>query len=810
MNTIFYEVKTALASRLPHVLSELLPGGKVQGHEYVCASLEGSEGTSCSTNIETGKGSDFATGDTWGDVIALAAKVWNVRQLEAAKRLAELYGLECRSIANNRDAQRRTQRDAEALSSIAPYGEQLRKPQTDTDISGTTQTNAVSSEFVAMYPIPSTAPMRPHRHKQYGIPTKLWTYTDNQGRPMAHTARFETPQGKVVLPLTYGKQDSIPKWTWKALPEPRPLYNLQGLAQTTKPILIVEGEKTADAAQVLFPNYTITTWSGGAQAVHKADWSILQGRTVILWPDHDQAGNKAMLEVAKALTPYTKDVCMITLPPTLPEKWDLADAIPENVHVHSILQDAKPIENFAQVQTATAQSVMQNNDSEELSFKSWPQFSWASCPGLLGDFVKLATRDSEADPAAVCITTLVRFAAEVYAFSEKRGPHIYVGETAHPPRLFAVICGNSSKARKGTSRYPVATLFGRDYCEEQELRSWKVCMPAKESGGPLSTGEGLAFHVREETEEERTRQQKSNPHLLLRDKEDKRLLISDEEFATALSCIKREGNTLSMGIRCFWDSGDYAPLTKNNPITVKGAHINIITHITMQELALCLDEVQAVNGFGNRFLWICARRSKLVALPPRMPEVEIALMQRELWRLVGLAQSRSLMTMSSQALDIWKSIYPELSKEHNGFAGSIINRSEAQTLRLALVYALLDGQTVIGESHLQSALSLWNYAQESALYIFSDRSADPLEEKILRILKAGALTATELSNALQRHVPKERLQPLIQRLEAQRKITITKEKGAGRPRTILSLNIGSEKSSLSEISEKREERGKHV
>ncbi len=769
MNNIFYQVKNALEPRLPDVLSELLPGGRVQGHEYVCASLEGGVGTSCSTNINTGKGSDFATGEAWGDIIALAAKVWDVKQYEAAKRLAEQYGV---------------------LRSVP-----MQKQQ--------------PAEFIPIVPIPATAPQPPQAHHQYGRPSKLWTYRNAQGQILQHIARFDTPQGKIILPLTYGKQGNIAKWMWKALSAPRPLYNLHKLAQTTKPILIVEGEKTADAAQVLFPNHTVITWSGGAQAVHKADWSVLQERNITLWPDHDQAGHKAMLEVAKILTPYTKNVRMVTLPSTLPEKWDLADNIPSHFDVNKALQEALPVADFlhrfSNIKT-TDTPPPPHVDSDDLSLKSWPKFSWEACPGLLGDFVKLATCNSEADPAAVCITTLVRFAAEVYAFGEKQGPHIYVGETTHPPRLFAVICGNSSKARKGTSRYPVATLFGRDYCQEQDLRSWKVALPAKESGGPLSTGEGLAFHVREESDEERNRQQKNNPHLPLRDKADKRLLISDEEFATALSCIKREGNTLSMGIRCFWDSGDYAPLTKNNPITVKGAHINIITHITMQELALCLDEVQAVNGFGNRFLWICARRSKLVALPPRMPESEIAFMQRELWRLVGLAQNRGLMSMNAAALDMWKKIYPELSKEHNGFAGSIINRSEAQTLRLALVYALLDGQAVIAERHLQAALSLWNYAQESALYIFSDRSSDPLEEKVLSILKAGALTATELSNALQRHVPRERLQPVLQRLEAQRKITIIKEKGAGRPRTILTLNKGGEKSSLSEKSEKCEER----
>lgn len=104
------------------------------------------------------------------------------------------------------------------------------------------------------------------------------------------------------------------------------------------------------------------------------------------------------------------------------------------------------------------------------------------------------------------------------------------------------------------------------------------------------------IQVRDENDDERERRQRQNPTEPIRETGDKRLIIMDEAFASGLACTKREGNTLSMGIRCFWDSGDYAPLTKNNPVMVRGAHISIITHITMQELAVCLGKVQTVNG----------------------------------------------------------------------------------------------------------------------------------------------------------------------------------------------------------------------
>ena len=778
MTSIFDQVKAALAPRLPEVLAELLPGGRISGREYVCASLQGDAGTSCATNLETGKGSDFATGESWGDVIALAAKVWNMRQGEAAQELARLYHIDA--------------------------GQNAPQPLRQ------------SAVFTIILPVPESAPQPPRCHAQHGQASALWRYTDGQGCTLSYVARFDTPAGKVILPLCFAQYGTNrPQWVWKALPEPRPLYNLSSLTALPDdaPVLLVEGEKAADAAQVLFSHCAALTWSGGANAVGKADWSSLAGRTVTIWPDNDEPGFKAALEIAALLKSIAASVHIVLPSASLPEKWDVADPAPEGFTPHAALQDTLTVEDFCRsvssrmgghataIQTDTAPAT-NTPDTDDLTLKEWPRFSWDACPGLLGDFVRLATRNSEADPAAVCITALVRFGAEVYSYGGRSdlGPHFYIGETIHPPRLFAVICGNSSKARKGTSRHPVTKLFAREHCQPADLKGWGVALPARESGGPLSTGEGLAHHVRDESDEERERHQRQNPNEPIREKGDKRLIILDEEFASGLACTKREGNTLSMGIRCFWDSGDYAPLTKNNPVTVRGAHISILTHITVQELAVCLGEVQAVNGFGNRFLWICARRAKLVPLPARMPDAELAPLQRELWRLVGLAQQRGTMTMTPPAVALWESLYTELSQEHSGLAGSIINRAEAQTLRLALIYALLDGAERIAENHLQAALAMWNYAQESALYIFGNKAADPVEQKILALLESGEKTGTEVNKYFGGHVSKERLQTVLEELAARQRISLTKYTSGGRPRLVISL---CEKSGISVESGKR-------
>ena len=147
--SIFREVKDVLQCRLADVIRELLPGGKVSGREYQCASLQGGAGSSCVTNMETGRGSDFATGESWGDIVGLAAKVWNVRQGKAARGLADRYGIRL-------DGMPQTPRPAP--SAVA------------------------SSVFTPIAPVPGSAPQAPRIHPQHGQASALWRYTDEKGR----------------------------------------------------------------------------------------------------------------------------------------------------------------------------------------------------------------------------------------------------------------------------------------------------------------------------------------------------------------------------------------------------------------------------------------------------------------------------------------------------------------------------------------------------------------------------------------------------------------------------------------------------
>ena len=109
-------------------------------------------------------------------------------------------------------------------------------------------------------------------------------------------------KGKLFLPLTYGVLDGKPGWHTKAPDKPKPLYGLNRLAFAPDAVvLICEGEKSADAAQRLFPDMVAMSWMGGVNGDGGADLVPLAGHNVILWGDADEVGAGAVARLLKRL-----------------------------------------------------------------------------------------------------------------------------------------------------------------------------------------------------------------------------------------------------------------------------------------------------------------------------------------------------------------------------------------------------------------------------------------------------------------------------------------------------------------------------
>ena len=91
----FDAINRAALERLPDLLSRWLPDGRIEGLEFVAKNPRRADRRpgSFKINMRTGRWGDFATGDTGGDVISLAAYLDNTKQIEAACNLAHMRGL---------------------------------------------------------------------------------------------------------------------------------------------------------------------------------------------------------------------------------------------------------------------------------------------------------------------------------------------------------------------------------------------------------------------------------------------------------------------------------------------------------------------------------------------------------------------------------------------------------------------------------------------------------------------------------------------------------------------------------------------
>jgi hypothetical protein len=213
--------------------------------------------------------------------------------------------------------------------------------------------------------------------------------------------------------------------------------------------------------------------------------------------------------------------------------------------------------------------------------------------GIAGELVRAIEPHSEADPAAILIQFLVCAGNAI-----GRGPYFPIEADQHRTNLFAVLVGETSQGRKGTSLgWAKRTTVAADPSWENGITSG------------LASGEGLIHAVRD------TRygvDKKGEQIVVDEGVVDKRLLVVEEEFARVLRVGSREGNILSSVVRDAWDGKTLRGLSKNSPSKASGAHISIIGHITREELLANMSGGDATNGVGNRFLWVFVKRSKLL------------------------------------------------------------------------------------------------------------------------------------------------------------------------------------------------------
>ncbi len=592
-----------------------------------------------------------------------------------------------------------------------------------------------------------------------------YVYRSENGDPLFRVKRYKTLTGKTFV------QERADGGRWiggegcmqgvELVPYRLPEW------KDSKMVCIVEGEKDADSLWSL--GIPATCNPGGAGKWRLEFNSLFAGKDVVIFPDNDAPGERHAKDVACNLLHIANKVRIATLPGLL-EKGDVSDWIQAGGTCDQLIQLMQRVSPYEETPSI---SMIQKN---EPAAQHWPDLAPEALYGLPGNIVRSIDPFTEADPASVLIHVLAAFGNIIGS-----GAHAAVQNDLHPARIFAVVIGESSKGRKGTSWSTPREIFSRVDSKWSEGRV--RC--------GLSSGEGLIYHVRDELS--KTVAVKKGGRIIDYEEEivdpgesDKRLFCIESEFSNMLKIMGREGNSLSGVVRQAWDSGNLSTLTRNNPIHSTGAHVSIIGHTTRDELIRCLSATEQCNGFGNRFLWLLAKRSKALPHGAALPLEIVNDLVVQMERAVAFARNAGRIVRDTPANEMWETIYYLLSEGRPGLAGGLLNRAEAQVLRLSLIYALMDCSSVIRVEHLQAATALWDYCEGSVRYIFGTKTGDQYADRITEALlesENGYLTDDDIGRLFGGHRTREKdlALDLLLRLG---KVTKESRQTKGRPVTV--------------------------
>lgn len=291
------------------LLKRWLPNGVlVAGKEWTVGSVDGEAGSSLSINVKNGRWKDFQTGEAGGDLISLYAAIHRMPVGKAAAELARDERLE----------------DVAGIVTPPPGGAPPPPPRPPKPPAPPPGPASEPEGWKSVMPVPPTAQRATFKHgyrKREDIVHTAEYRLD--GHLLGYVVRFRTSDGgKETLPYTWcvSERDGGAMWKWKMWDFPRPLFLPGGLKPGTRTVVLVEGEKKAEALHALLEAgspgvYCVASWPGGCKSWTKALWQWLEGATVLAWPDcdakrepltkaeRDACGDDVALEVAKASKP---------------------------------------------------------------------------------------------------------------------------------------------------------------------------------------------------------------------------------------------------------------------------------------------------------------------------------------------------------------------------------------------------------------------------------------------------------------------------------------------------------------------------
>ena len=380
--------------------------------------------------------------------------------------------------------------------------------------------------------------------------------------------------------------------------------------------------------------------------------------------------------------------------------------------------------------------------------------------GILGEITTAAAPTTEADPVGIYAS--LQAGVGVFIGPD---PHVRVGNTRHPLLIWPLLLGRTGSGRKGEATGTAELFFRRVAPSSAEKRIV--------SG--LSSGEGLIERIRDDPEDEESR--------------DKRLLVVEPEFTSVMARSKREGSTLAAVQRQAWDGRALTVLNRQQ-LRASSSHVAIIGHITPQEFRLRLSEADMTGGTYNRYLPLFVERSQRLPIPEGVDEATLGTLSDDLYKGIDRARGVTIIQFGAHARRLWTDqLYDELTAgdDEDLAEAQFTRRAAPYCLRIAGLGAALEGRSLLSAADLVAAAAMVRYSIASARYVLDRQTRDPRLDRIHRAVDAAGeagLTRTQVSALFSRNLAKESLDGLLAELISDGQYEITRRGTRGRPAEI--------------------------
>lgn len=518
-----------------------------------------------------------------------------------------------------------------------------------------------------------------------------YKYRDEEGRHLYTVLRYRDPKG-------FRQQAADGSWSLAGVRRvPYRLPELRAAIQAGRPVLLCEGEKDVHSAESL--GAVATSLPGGANnqwTAHADQWlPFFVGASVTVVADDDEAGHAYARSAVAALGNVAAGVRAY-----LPA---VGNDLTDHVRAGRGLNDLRPLPDLRPdtAQPARLPAWWLNHGDPDSLIERPPELPepmrLEAYHGPLGQVALEAWCTAEAAPEAILGTLLCGVGVQLPDF------RVAMGDGRYGLNLFVLLVGQSALGRKGASWNTARRILEH---VDSDFMTHRLVNGA-------GSGEVLIDEVN-----------KNN---------DPRVLYQEEEFGRLLTVANREGSTMSAVLRQAWDGGVLRAITRGTTTPDKVAlrsHLAVLGHLTPSDLAT-MRAADVRNGFANRFVFLASHRSRALPLSPGMSGGQARRLARTIREAMHTARAAIEEGWEDeQVITVAKDAQAQYIADERTWAPptgdyeDVYSRYWPNLMKVAGLYAILDGQTAIHAPHYAAARAVMDYSQASIAYAFGQEEGD--------------------------------------------------------------------------------------